>query len=102
MPHGVLSRPRGNLQRVQPFANLACGQLFCAQPAQQVPHHIGLCGMDFDPWQQPGLFGDRALALHPRGPGEQCRLARFVQPAAPCPVRNLTALVFGDHPLHLG
>ena len=102
MPHGVLSRPRGNLQRVQPFDNLARGQLFFDQPAKHVPHHVGLFGMDFDPGQEPGLFGDRAIAIHPVGPGEKCRLARFMQPTAPRPVRNLTAFVFGDHALHLG
>src|SRR5215510_8682020 len=77
MPHRVLPRPRRHLQRVQPFDNLARGQLFFDQPAKHVPHHVGLFGIDFDPWQEPSLFGDIAIAIHPVGPWEQFILPRF-------------------------
>jgi hypothetical protein len=76
--------------------------LFFDQPSKHVPHYVGLFGIDFDPWPEPGLFGDIAIAIHPVGPWEKFILPRFVSPATPRPVSNLTAFVFGDHALHLG
>jgi hypothetical protein len=102
MPHGVLSSPRGNFQGVQPFANLARGQLFLDQPVHHIPYHLGLCGMDFAPRWEPGVFGHRAVAIRPRRPRQKCGLPRFVQTAAARPVGHLTAFIFGDPPLHLG
>jgi hypothetical protein len=102
MPHRVVTRPCGNLERVQPFDNLPGGQLFLDQPAKHVLYHFGLFGLDFDPWREPGVFGNITVAIRPLGPRQKFGLPRFVQTAAPCPVSNLTALVFGDHPLHLG
>lgn len=102
MPYRVLTRLRGNLQRVQALDNLPRGQLFVDQPVKHVPHHHGLVGVDLNPGQQPGLFGNIAVPVGTIGPGQKLPLLGFVQPAAACPVGNLCAFVCGDHPLHLG
>jgi hypothetical protein len=101
MPHGVLASPRGNLQRVQPFDNLARSQLFLDQPAKHVPHDFGLFGMDFHSWREPGVFGKIPVAIRPVRPRQKCSLPRFMQPSAARPVGNLAPFVFGHHPLHL-
>jgi hypothetical protein len=102
MPHGVLTSPCGNLQRVQPFDNLPRGPWFLDQPAKHVSHHLSLFWMDVDPRREPEMFGDIAVAIRPVRPRQTFGLPRFVQPAATRPVGNLAPCVFGHHPLHLG
>jgi hypothetical protein len=102
MPHSVLTRPRGNLQRVQPFDHLACCPLFLDQPVKHIPYHLGLFWMDVDPRWEPRVLGNIALAIRPVRPRQTCGLPRFVPTAAARAVGNLTAFVCGDHPLPLG
>jgi hypothetical protein len=102
MPHGVLAGAGGNLPGVQPFDNLPCRQLFLDEPAKHIPYHLALFWVDFDAWREAGLFGKIAVAIRPVCPGQKFGFPRFVQTASSRPVGNLTAFVFGDHPLHLG
>jgi len=101
MPHGVLARPRGNLQHVQPFDNLPRGQLFLDQPTKHVSHDLGLVWMDFHPWREPRVFGKIPVAIRPVRPRQKFRRPRFVQPSAARSVGDLAPFVFGHHPLHL-
>jgi hypothetical protein len=72
------------------------------QPAKYLAYHVGLFWVDLHPGRYAGLLGGIAIAVNPIRPGHKFGLASFVQASPPRPFGNLTAFVFGNHPLHLG
>jgi hypothetical protein len=87
---------------VQAFGNLTTTQVVFAQQLIDMADDLGLPRLDYDMRRGIVPFREIAIAITLLGPRYICAAPGFLETSPSGALKNLRALILGNHPLHLG